>query len=72
LEISVRALIVGADVIPAASIKVALAEENLICDTIDLGEDGLEIGRLHGPPVTAQVFGARCHRYADRAGGASR
>jgi CheY-like chemotaxis protein len=31
----------------AASIKVALAEENLICDTTDLGDDGLEIGKLH-------------------------
>jgi two-component system, cell cycle response regulator CtrA len=42
-----RALIVAADVITAASIQVALAEENLICDTTDLGEDGLEIGKLH-------------------------
>jgi two-component system cell cycle response regulator CtrA len=42
-----RALIVVADVITAASIKVALAAENLICDTTDLGEDGLEIGKLH-------------------------
>ncbi|HWX30641.1 MAG TPA: DUF1153 domain-containing protein [Steroidobacteraceae bacterium] len=47
LEIPMRALIVAADVIMAASIRVALAEENLICDTIDLGEDGLEIGKLH-------------------------
>jgi len=31
----------------AASIKVALAEENLIRDTTDLGDDGLEIGKLH-------------------------
>jgi CheY-like chemotaxis protein len=31
----------------AASIKVALAEQNLICDTTDLGDDGLEIGKLH-------------------------
>jgi two-component system, cell cycle response regulator CtrA len=42
-----RALIVAADVITAASIKMALAEENLICDTTDLGEHGLEIGTLH-------------------------
>jgi two-component system, cell cycle response regulator CtrA len=42
-----RALIVTADVIFAASIKVALAEEDLICDTTDLGEDGLKIGKLH-------------------------
>ena len=42
-----RALIVNADVIMAASIKVALAEEDLICDATDLGEDGLEIGQLH-------------------------
>ena len=42
-----RALIVNADVIMAASIKFALAEEALICDATDLGEDGLEIGQLH-------------------------
>jgi two-component system cell cycle response regulator CtrA len=47
LEIPTRALIVAADVITAAGIKVALAEANLICDTTDLGEDGLEIGKLH-------------------------
>jgi two-component system cell cycle response regulator CtrA len=42
-----RALIVTADVILAASVMVPLAEEDLICDTTDLGEDGLEIGKLH-------------------------
>ena len=42
-----RALIVNADVIMAASIKVALAEEDLICDATDLGEDDMEIGQLH-------------------------
>jgi two-component system, cell cycle response regulator CtrA len=42
-----RALIVTADVILAASIELALAEEDLMCDTTDLGEDGLEIGKLH-------------------------
>jgi len=42
-----RALIVNADVIIAASITVALAEEDLICDATDLGEDGLEIGQFH-------------------------
>jgi two-component system cell cycle response regulator CtrA len=42
-----RAPIVTAGAILAASIKVALAEEDLICDTTDLGDDGLEIGKLH-------------------------
>ena len=41
-----RALIVTADAFAAAIIKVILAEENLICDTTELGEDGLEIGKL--------------------------
>jgi DNA-binding response OmpR family regulator len=42
-----RALIVNADVFMAASVKAALAEEDLICDTTDLGEDSLEIGKLN-------------------------
>jgi len=42
-----RALIVTADVFVANSIKLALAEENLICDTTELGEEGLEIGELY-------------------------
>jgi two-component system cell cycle response regulator CtrA len=42
-----RALIVNADVFVAASVKAALAEEDLICDTTDLGEDSLEIGKLN-------------------------
>ena len=42
-----RALIVTADVFVADSIKVTLAEENLICDTTELGEEGLEIGELY-------------------------
>jgi two-component system cell cycle response regulator CtrA len=42
-----RALIVTADVFAANSIKVTLAEENLICDTTELGEEGLEIGELY-------------------------
>jgi two-component system cell cycle response regulator CtrA len=34
-----RVLIATADVFAAASIQVALADENWICDTIDIGED---------------------------------
>jgi two-component system cell cycle response regulator CtrA len=41
-----RALIVTADAFAAAIIKVIPAAENLICDTTELGEDGLEIGKL--------------------------
>ena len=31
----------------ATSIKMMLLNENVICDTTDLGEDGLEIGKLY-------------------------
>ena len=31
----------------SASIKMMLRKENFICDTTDLGEDGLEIGKLY-------------------------
>jgi two-component system, cell cycle response regulator CtrA len=41
-----RAVIVTPDVFVADSIKTALAEKNLICDTTPIGEDGLEIGKL--------------------------
>jgi len=41
-----RALIVTADAFAAAIIKVIPAAENLICDTTEFGEDGLEIGKL--------------------------
>jgi len=42
-----RVLLVEDDVQTAASIKMMLINENFICDTTDLGEDGLEIGKLY-------------------------
>src|SRR6201987_5821330 len=42
-----RVLLVEDDATTAASIKMMLGKENFICDTTDLGEDGLEIGKLY-------------------------
>src|SRR6266481_4361051 len=42
-----RVLLVEDDAQTAASIKMLLTSENFICDTTDLGEDGLEIGKLY-------------------------
>ena len=42
-----RVLIAAADVRSATSIKAILAKENLICDTTDLGEDGVQISSLY-------------------------
>ena len=42
-----RVLLVEDDAATAASIKMMLGKENFICDTTDLGEDGLEIGKLY-------------------------
>src|ERR1700755_1908960 len=42
-----RVLLVKDDEQTAASIKMLLINENFICDTTDLGEDGLEIGKLY-------------------------
>src|SRR5204863_6507087 len=42
-----RVLLVEDDATTAASIKIMLAKENFICDTTDLGEDGLENGKLY-------------------------
>jgi two-component system cell cycle response regulator CtrA len=42
-----RVLIATVDICMSASIKVMLAKENLICDTTDLGEDGLQMARLY-------------------------
>ena len=42
-----RVLLVEDDAATAASIKMMLVNENFICDTTDLGEDGLEIGKLY-------------------------
>ena len=35
------------DAATAASIKMMLMKENFMCDTADLGEDGLEVGKLY-------------------------
>src|SRR6516165_9323464 len=46
-EVPMRVLLVEDDAATAASIKMMLVRENFICDTTDLGEDGLEIGKLY-------------------------
>jgi two-component system cell cycle response regulator CtrA len=42
-----RVLLVEDDSATAASIELMLRSEGFICDTTDLGEDGLEIGKLY-------------------------
>jgi two-component system cell cycle response regulator CtrA len=42
-----RVLLVEDDATTAASIKMMLGKENFMCDATDLGEDGLEIGKLY-------------------------
>jgi len=42
-----RVLLVEDDAATAASIELMLRSESFICDTTDLGEDGLEIGKLY-------------------------
>jgi len=42
-----RVLLVEDDAAMAASIALMLKRESFICDTTDLGEDGLEIGKLY-------------------------
>src|SRR5256885_15759213 len=42
-----RVLLVEDDSAPAASIEMMLRSENFIVDATDLGEDGLEIGKLY-------------------------
>ena len=42
-----RVLLVGDDKQTATSIKMMLLNENVICDTTDLAEDGLEIGKIY-------------------------
>src|SRR5947199_3804425 len=41
-----RVLLVEDDAATAASIEMMRKKESFICDTTDLGEDGLEIGKL--------------------------
>ena len=42
-----RVLLVEDDAATSASIELMLRKESFICDTTDLGEDGLEIGKLY-------------------------
>jgi two-component system, cell cycle response regulator CtrA len=42
-----RVLLVEDDEQTATSIKMMLLNENVFCDTTDLGEDGLEIGKIY-------------------------
>src|SRR5271166_3988277 len=42
-----RVLLVEDDATTAAGIELVLKTEGFICDTSDLGEDGLEIGKLY-------------------------
>jgi two-component system cell cycle response regulator CtrA len=46
-ETAMRVLIVEDDTATAASIELVLKAEGFIVDTTDLGEDGLEIGKLY-------------------------
>ena len=42
-----RVLLVEDDSATAKTIVMMLASEGFVCDTTDLGEDGLEIGRIY-------------------------
>ncbi len=42
-----RVLLVEDDSATAQSIEMMLRSEGYICDTTDMGEDGLEIGKLY-------------------------
>src|SRR6202142_394576 len=42
-----RVLLIEDDAAMAASIELMLRTENFVCDTTDLGEEGLEIGKLY-------------------------
>src|SRR5438309_981848 len=44
---AMRVLLVEDDAATSASIEMMLKKESFICDTTDLGEDGLEIGKLY-------------------------
>jgi two-component system cell cycle response regulator CtrA len=46
-----RVLLIRQDVATAANIKTMLMRENFICDTTDLGKDGLDISKLRGYDV---------------------
>lgn len=42
-----RVLLVEDDINLARSVEMMLRSENMVCDTTELGEDGLEIGKLY-------------------------
>lgn len=42
-----RALLVEDDFPTARSIELALSAEGIVCDTVNMGEDGIEVARLH-------------------------
>jgi two-component system cell cycle response regulator CtrA len=42
-----RVLLVEDDTSTARSIELALASEAIVCDTVELGEEGLEIGKIY-------------------------
>ena len=42
-----RVLLVEDDASTAKAIELSLASEGIICDTTELGEEGLEIGRIY-------------------------
>ena len=42
-----RVLLVEDDTATAQSIEMMLRSESYVCDTTDMGEDGLEIGKLY-------------------------
>jgi two-component system cell cycle response regulator CtrA len=46
-----RVLLIGQGPAIAAKVKMMLMRESYICDTADLGEDGLEISKLHNYDV---------------------
>ena len=42
-----RVLLVEDDLATSASIKMMLRKENFICDTTDLGEEGIDLGKIY-------------------------
>jgi two-component system cell cycle response regulator CtrA len=44
---NMRVLLVEDDASTARSIELALASEGIVCDTAELGEEGLEIGKIY-------------------------
>jgi DNA-binding response OmpR family regulator len=62
-EALMRVLLVEDDAQTAASIKMLLINENFICDTTDLGEDGLEVGKLYDYDIIHYPAGFDAARY---------